>query len=434
MAELELADVDHAVVLRHADQVGEVAQRLGSDAAAAHAGDGGHAGVVPARDPLLVHDLQELPLRHHRVAEGQPGELVLAGARVPRAGVVEHPVVELAVRLELERADRVGHPLDGVLERVGLVVHRVDAPGVAGAVVVRVADPVEERIPHDHVGVRHVDARAQHRGAVRELARPHAAQEVEVLRGGPVAERARDARALEAAPLLPDGLLRLAVDVGLAVPHQPLGAVVHLLEVVGGEVEVLAPVATQPADVVLDRLDVFGVLGGGVGVVEAEVGAPPVPGGQAEVEQDRLGVADVEEAVRLRREAGDDRTLHPARGQVGIDDVGEEVPGARRFGHPWACTAAPDRSQLRERRVSFAAHGGPPRRVEPPPLARGRRAGRVGRADRLDGRARRLRARRGPDQLRAAHRREGGGGRGCYTPAFGLAGVVGAVVFVLRAR
>ena len=333
-AELELADVHHAVVLGHPDEVCEVAQRLGGDPAPAHAGDGGHAGVVPAGDPLLVDNLEELALRHHRVAERQPGELVLPGARVPGAGVVEHPVVEFAVRLELQRADGVGDPLDGVLERVGPVVHGVDAPGVAGAVVAGVADAVEERVPHEHVGVRHVDPRPQDRGAVGELPLSHAPEEVEVLGGRPIAVGARHPRPLEASPLLPDGLLGLGVHVGLPLHHQPLGAFVHLPEVVGGEVEVLAPVAAQPADVVLDRLDVLGVLRGGVGVVEAEVGAPPVAGSQAEVEQDRLGVADVQEAVGLGREAGDDLTANPARGKVGIDDVGQEVGGLGRFCHP----------------------------------------------------------------------------------------------------
>src|SRR5512137_906625 len=56
--------------------------------------------------------------------------------------------------------------------------------------------------------------------------------------------------------------------------------------------------------------------------------------------------------------------------------------------------------------------GGPPRRVEPPPLARGGRAGGVRVADRLAGRARRVRAPGRPHQLGAAHRVEGGGGRG----------------------
>src|SRR5260221_8544937 len=48
---------------------------------------------------------------------------------------------------------------------------------------------------------------------------------------------------------------------------------------------------------------------------------------QAEIEADRLGVADVEIAVRLRREAGDDLAI-AFRRDIGLDDVADEVaPG-----------------------------------------------------------------------------------------------------------
>ena len=54
---------------------------------------------------------------------------------------------------------------------MGVVVHRVDAPGVARAVVVRVLDAVQQRIAQVHVWRGHVDLGAQHVLAVREIAR-----------------------------------------------------------------------------------------------------------------------------------------------------------------------------------------------------------------------------------------------------------------------
>ena len=64
----------------------------------------------------------------------EPRELDLA-RRDRSPSCVDEPVVERAVVLELERADRVGDALDRVRLAVRPVVHRVDAPGVAGAVV-----------------------------------------------------------------------------------------------------------------------------------------------------------------------------------------------------------------------------------------------------------------------------------------------------------
>src|SRR6185503_5332671 len=68
-------------------------------------------------------------------------------------------------------------------------------------------------------------------------------------------------------------------------------------------------------DVVLDRLDVLDVFGGGIGVVEAQVADAVELGRDAEVEADGLHVADMRKAVRLRWKAGRD----PAREPVGLD-------------------------------------------------------------------------------------------------------------------
>ena len=65
----------------------------------------------------------------------------------------------------------------------------------------------------------------------------------------------------------------------------------------------------------------------GVGVVEAQVGLAAELGGEAEVQADRLGVADVQIAVGLGRKA----RMHAAAELVGLqiveDDVADEVRG-----------------------------------------------------------------------------------------------------------
>ena len=53
----------------------------------------------------------------------------------------------------------------------------------------RVDDPVQDGVAEIYVGRGHVDLRAKHPGAGRELARAHAGEQVEVLVDGAVAER-----------------------------------------------------------------------------------------------------------------------------------------------------------------------------------------------------------------------------------------------------
>ena len=134
------------------------------------------------------------------------------------------------------------------------------------------------------VGGGHVDAGAQHVGAVGELARAHAPQQVEALGGRPVAVRALPPGAGRHAAVFADLFRRQAVDVGITLLHQLLGQLVQPFVVVGGVVLVLAPVEAEPADVLLDRLHVLQLLALGVGVVEAQAAETAEFAGDVEVE------------------------------------------------------------------------------------------------------------------------------------------------------
>ena len=90
----------------------------------------------------------------------------------------------------------------------------------------------------------------------------------------------------------------------------------------------LAPVEPQPAQVFLDGVDELLLLPGGVGVVEAQVTASPEIGRHPEVDGRGLGVAYVQVAVGLGREAGHHFAVVAAVAQVFGDRGADEVPGA----------------------------------------------------------------------------------------------------------
>ena len=160
-----------------------------------------------------------------------------------------------------------------------------------------------------------------------ELAVLHPFEQIEVLVHGAVAVGALAARFVPP-PAIGAGLLRTqAADVGLALADQFQRPVVELVEVVRGVERLAAPVETEPAHVALDGLDVLRVFRGRVRVVEAQVAVTAVLLGDAEVEADRLRVADVQVAVRLRREPGDDLAAVLARGDVGAHALADEIEG-----------------------------------------------------------------------------------------------------------
>jgi hypothetical protein len=113
----------------------------------------------------------------------------------------------------------------------------VDAPFVAGAVVVVAEDAVERRVAHEDVWRRHVDLRAQHPRAVRELALLHPAEEVQIFLHGTIAVGAVHAGLCERAAILPHLLGGLVIHVGDAFFDQAARDLVELAKEVGREVD-----------------------------------------------------------------------------------------------------------------------------------------------------------------------------------------------------
>mmetsp|Transcript_60752 Transcript_60752/g.185513 ORF Transcript_60752/g.185513 Transcript_60752/m.185513 type:complete len:324 (+) Transcript_60752:659-1630(+) len=173
----------------HPELLDEGPQGLGRDASAPHAAERGHPGVVPTVDDLALHQLPQLPLRRQecRHIESRHFELL---RRALEANVIDEPIVQLPVRLELQRADGVRDALDRVLLTVCEVVQWVNAPLVPRVVVVLVQDPVNGHVAHVHVLVPHVALHAQHVLALLVLARPHVLKQLHVLSNGAVAESA----------------------------------------------------------------------------------------------------------------------------------------------------------------------------------------------------------------------------------------------------
>ena len=164
--------------------------------------------------------------------------------------------------------------------------------------------------------------------SVGEFAGAHPSEQVQAFFGWAIAVGAFLPRFGEGAAKLPDLVGGEAVHVGVAVADELLGVVVELLEIVGGVEEIVAPIKTQPLHVGEDRFDVLDVLAGGVGVVKPHVAAgAPVLLADAEVEADRLGMADVEVAVGLGREPGHHAAVVGAGGLVLVDDGADEIGG-----------------------------------------------------------------------------------------------------------
>ena len=198
-------------------------------------------------------------------------------------------------------------------------------------------DAIEHGVAQVDVAGGHVDLRAQHARAVRKFARLHAPKQVEIFVHRAVAERRVLAGFRQRAALDADFFLRLVVDIGVAGLDQAFRPVVQAVEIVRGVIEIGSPVIAEPVHVGLDGIDIFLLFLGRVGVVEAQMALAGKLLRDAEIQGNRLGMADVQIAVRLRRKSGHDPAVLLG-GEVGLHDVADEIApcfGRCRFcGHP----------------------------------------------------------------------------------------------------
>ena len=322
---LQKAPLHGVVVLGDADSLAEIADGGGGVAPSAEGGKGGHSGIVPAGDNAFLHQSSELALAEYRVVNAQTGKFDLS--RLGGSGdVVDDPVVERAVILIFQRAEGVGDVFDRVADGMGEVVHRIDAPLVAGAVMSHMLDAVDDRVAHIPVAGGEVDFGAQGVPAVLKFACPHSAEKVKALLDGTVAVGTLRGRVVRAAHFLHlfGGQL---TDVGKPFFDQLHRVFVGFFKILRREVVSVAPVVAHPVNVVLDGLHKFLALLGGIGVVHAQVVDAAELLGGAVVDAQRLDVSDVQTAVRLRRETGVYRhALKPSAGcDVLLHKIGDEI-------------------------------------------------------------------------------------------------------------
>ena len=89
-------------------------------------------------------------------------------------------------------------------------------------------------------------------------------------------------------------------------------------------VEVRSPVEAEPAHVPFDRIDIFLLFLGRIGIIEAKMTTAAELFRDTEVEADRLGVTDVQVSIRLRRKARHHICV-ALGGKISRDDIADEV-------------------------------------------------------------------------------------------------------------
>jgi hypothetical protein len=155
-------------------------------------------------------------------------------------------------------------------------------------------------------------------------ARAHAGEQIEILLHGSVAPGALPARLRECAPVFADFFRGEVVHIGQPLADEHHRIFIDAFGIVGTVEQAVSPIEAKPVDVFHDGVHEFHILLGGVRVVETQVAQAAIFFRCAEIDDERLGVPNVQIAVGFRREAGVD-LLNAATGQIGLDHFLDEI-------------------------------------------------------------------------------------------------------------
>mmetsp|Transcript_59907 Transcript_59907/g.129910 ORF Transcript_59907/g.129910 Transcript_59907/m.129910 type:complete len:252 (+) Transcript_59907:1373-2128(+) len=224
---------------------------------------------------------------------------------------------------------------DGVLLTMREIIQGVHAPLVARAVMRLVQDPIDGRVTHVHVRVRHVNLGPQEMRTFGVLPVAHLPEKSKVFLGRAIPEAAVGAGGGQRTSVGLHLRSSLRVHVSLAIFDEQFRPLVELIKVARSEVEMLSPAEAQPSHVLHDTLHIFRLLRRGVGVVEAKVAPALVHLSEAEVDANRLAMPYVQVTIWLRRKTRADNITMPAdpgvapatRGEISVDDFLQKIFG-----------------------------------------------------------------------------------------------------------
>ena len=153
--------------------------------------------------------------------------------------------------LKFKGADRMRDPLDRIALAVRPIVHRIDAPCVAGSMMMRVHDSIEDRISQVEIGGTHINLGSQRFGSVRKFPLFHASKEIEIVVDGTVTKWTVSTRLGQGASILSH---LLAIEIAYersALSDQLTSPFMQLTKIVGS-IKEFVPVKAEPVNVGLD--------------------------------------------------------------------------------------------------------------------------------------------------------------------------------------
>ena len=163
------------------------------------------------------------------------------------------------------------YTLDCIFNRMREVVHRINAPCIAGPVVSHMSHTIDDRITHVHIRRCHVDLCTENFFSIGIFAFFHFLKKLKVFFYGTVTVRAFFTRLCQSTTILADLVSSQVTDISLAFFDQLDRCFIHLTEIIGSEEKSVLPVSTEPFDICFDRFYKFTFFFCRVGIIKTHI-------------------------------------------------------------------------------------------------------------------------------------------------------------------
>ena len=317
--------VYHAVCFGYTDTFAEITNGFRCITSAAQTADGGHTRVIPAVNQTVFYQRTEFSLTHNSICHTQTGKFNLSGRIYGITSFSDYPIVQRTVVFKFHGTNGVGNAFDGIFQRMGKVIHRVDAPFCTGCMVCRMGNTIKNRVSHVDVGRSHVDLRTQCMRTVREFPCFHPFKQIQVFFHTTIAVRAFFAGCAQCTSVLTHFFCCQVTYESFAFFDEFHCHFIIFLEIGRSVVQSVFPVEAQPFYVFLNAFYIFHIFFCGVGVVKTQVAFAAVKFCQTKVQANGFCVTNVQIAIGFRRETGMNFIQFPF--QVCLDIVMYKVTG-----------------------------------------------------------------------------------------------------------
>jgi hypothetical protein len=234
--------------------------------------------------------------------------------------IIHNPIVKGTVVGKLDRTHGMGNTLQSILNGMSEIVKRIYAPSISLSVVGHVTDTENSRVTHNKIGRSHIYLCTESLCAIGEFAVLHTLKQFQILLNASVTPRRFLARLGKGSAVCGHFICGEIAHIGFTLFYKLNCVFIAFSEIIAAVKYAARRLEAQPADIVINTVNVLYVFFSGVGIVitEVEFTVEILCGGS--VYPYSLKRADMKITVGLRRKTGMDVVLSALR-KVGAYNI-----------------------------------------------------------------------------------------------------------------